>query len=135
MNWIKTVLNKILQNSSNTTKQKQFGYLISGILCCVLGWSIYKNGFIWDIKQIVLSSLILLNLGVTLILPKVFFPILYVWFIIGEVLGQISSFVILGILYYLIFSPITILMRIFNKKTIYRAGWIDKKEDIDYESP
>ncbi len=135
MNWIKETFNKILQNSIKAIKQKQFGYLVSGILLCFLGLSIYNNGFVWDIKQIVLSTIILFNLGITMICPKIFFPILFIWFVIGELLGQISSFIILAILYYLVFSPITIIMRVFNKKTIYKAEWIDKKEIIDYETP
>ncbi|MBQ4821786.1 SxtJ family membrane protein [Aquimarina sp. MMG016] len=132
MNWIKSNFNTVKKNSLDKKKQRQFGVLVIALLLAIFFVSVYKDGLIFNNKQIitVVSSLVLG--GLLLLLPILIFPFLFIWLFVGNILGEISSFVILGIVYYLLFFPITSVLKITNKKKI-TTGWIDKKESIDYE--
>ena len=77
-------------------------------------------------------SIIFLVLG--LLNSKLLTPLNKVWFKFGILLGKIVSPLIMGIIFFLVVTPIGILMRIlnkdllnlkFNKKTTY---WIEKND-------
>lgn len=133
MNWIKDQLNNIKNNSLGSKKQRQFGFLLLFILALIIGISIYKDGFIFNSKQQLCTMLFALFLGITFVFPKIFTPVLFLWLIFGAIIGEISSFIILGIIYYFFFSPITIVLRVFKKEKTYKPKWIERKEIINYE--
>jgi hypothetical protein len=58
--------------------------------------------------------------GLGLILPMVLQPIYIVWMKFGNVMNWINTRIILGILFYLIFLPIGMLMRLFGKDSMHR---------------
>ncbi|WP_299211965.1 SxtJ family membrane protein [uncultured Aquimarina sp.] len=132
MSWIKGVVRIVQDNSSVKRKQQQFGGLLLVLLLLIFCVSVYKDGLLFNPKQIYIGISFSLLLIITLLLPILFYPFLFVWLFIGNILGEMSSFVILGIVYYLLFFPITFVLKITNKKKI-TTGWIDKEESIDYE--
>ncbi len=56
--------------------------------------------------------------AVALILPRASLPFYWVWMGIGLVLGRISSFLVLSVIFYLIFTPIAIGMRLFGRDSL-----------------
>ncbi|WP_405207441.1 SxtJ family membrane protein [Aquimarina sp. LLG6339-5] len=132
MSWISGVIDIVQDNSNAKRKQQQFGGLVLVLLLLIFCFSVYKDGFIFNAKQINTTIGFMGVSIITLLLPMLFYPFLFVWLFVGNILGEISSFVILGIVYYLLFFPITFVLRITNKKKA-TTGWIDKKESIDYE--
>tara|TARA_A100000164_G_C21407501_1_gene540606 strand:+ start:175 stop:558 length:384 start_codon:yes stop_codon:yes gene_type:complete len=83
---------------------------------------------IWSI----IVSLIFLLLG--LINSKLLTPLNKVWFKFGLFIGKIISPLIMGIIFFLVVTPIGILMRILNKDLINlkfndkKSYWIEKTE-------
>tara|TARA_B100001564_G_scaffold119034_1_gene99206 strand:+ start:239 stop:622 length:384 start_codon:yes stop_codon:yes gene_type:complete len=83
---------------------------------------------IWSI----IVSLIFLLLG--LINSKLLTPLNKVWFKFGLFLGKIISPLIMGIIFFLVVTPIGILMRILNKDLINlkfnnnKSYWIEKTD-------
>ncbi|WP_299185195.1 SxtJ family membrane protein [uncultured Aquimarina sp.] len=132
MSWISGVIDIVQDNSSAKRKQQQFGGLVLVLLLLIFCVSVYKDGFIFNAKQTNTAISFMVVSIITILLPILFYPFLFVWLFVGNILGEISSFVILGIVYYLLFFPITSVLRITNKKKT-TTGWIDKKESIDYE--
>ncbi|WP_299438781.1 SxtJ family membrane protein [uncultured Aquimarina sp.] len=132
MSWIKDTLETVHQNSNAKRKQRQFGGLIIAFLLLLFFVSVYKEGLILNSKQLYTAIGSVILLIVVFLIPVVFYPFLFIWLFIGNILGEISSFIILGIVYYLLLSPITLLLKITNKKKVI-TGWVDKKESIDYE--
>ncbi len=133
MNWIKTIFKTSVRNSLNTKKQKQFGYLVSFLLALYLSISIYKSGLIFNTKQSIVLIVLVIFIVLTLSFVKALYPLLFVWFLIGELLGKLSSFIILAIVYYIIFTPITTLLNSRDKTKRYSAKWIDRRDTINYE--
>lgn len=60
---------------------------------------------------------------VGLFVPKLVAPALYVWMWIGHLLGEVSSTVLLAVVYFLLLLPI----RFLSKKQSYAHGWKEKK--------
>ncbi|HSZ32066.1 MAG TPA: SxtJ family membrane protein [Puia sp.] len=48
----------------------------------------------------------------TMFLPSVFYPFSFCWFGIGKILGNISSYLVLGTIYFLIVVPVGFIRRI-----------------------
>lgn len=132
MNWINDQCCAIRKNSSQRKKQRQFGGLFLVIIGVLLAVSFFKNGFLLDVKQIVLSSVFFTLSVLTLVLPKILSPFLFIWLFIGFVFGEITSFIIMGILYYCFLSPMVVFLRLKSKKE-NKNGWINKENKIDYK--
>jgi hypothetical protein len=102
-----------------------------GILGAILIWRKRDAGFIlWGIC---LAALLLARL-----LPLAFKPVHKYWMKLALVLGFISSHVILALLYYLVVTPIGLVMRAFGKNPLAprlgeKAGsyWI-KRDNSKY---
>ena len=83
---------------------------------------------IWSI----IVSLIFLLLG--LINSKLLTPLNKVWFKFGLFIGKIISPLVMGIIFFLVVTPIGILMRILNKDLINlkfnnnKSYWIEKTD-------
>ena len=77
-------------------------------------------------------SLIFLILG--LINSKILSPLNKIWFKFGIFLGKIISPIVMGIIFFLVVTPIGILMRILKKDLLNlkfnkdRSYWIEKTE-------
>ena len=50
-----------------------------------------------------------------LLLPQILKPVFLVWMKIGHALGWINSRIILGILFFLMFAPVALVLRLFGK--------------------
>ena len=103
MNWIKTTLSKVIEASKSPKKQKEFGYLSAVIIFIILGISIYKNGLLLNQSQVFIGISLLLVLLVTFALKRVFLPFLTLWLLVGELLGFVTSYIIMGVVYFILF--------------------------------
>lgn len=131
MNWIKDNYLTATEVSSNKKKQRQFGFLMISILFFVLIKSVYIVGLFINSKQLVVCMLIVLILTFILLKPLFFYPFLLIWIFIGAVLGEITSFLVYVITYFVFLTPIVLVMHIFNKKQTNK-GWIVKNNKVDY---
>jgi predicted membrane protein len=131
MSWIKENIAKTIEICSIEKKQKQFGFLLAGLLIFILLKSFYKQGFILDKTQLLLLISSLLFVTFAFFKSIVFYPFLLIWMFVGSILGEISSFIVFMITYFVFLSPIVLLMQIFSKKK-NNHGWENKTNKIDY---
>lgn len=54
----------------------------------------------------------------TILLPRVFYPLSFCWFSLGRILGNISSYIILGGIYFVVVVPIGLIRRISGKDSL-----------------
>ena len=134
MNWIKNILITINKNGLKKAKQKQFGYLIIFVLVLFFCVSVYKHGLVYNAKQQTVLVVFTFVTIVTFLQPILLYPFLIIWFFIGEVLGKLTSFLILAIVYYLLLTPIVFILNIFGDKSKYPAKWIERQDTINYDS-
>tara|TARA_Y100001935_G_C17259996_1_gene485815 strand:- start:81 stop:461 length:381 start_codon:yes stop_codon:yes gene_type:complete len=71
-----------------------------------------------------------------LIIPKILLPLNKIWMKFGELLGKFVSPIVMGIIYFLIITPIGIILRIFKKDllklrfTKEGSYWVIRKKKL-----
>ena len=83
---------------------------------------------IWSL----IISLLFLILG--LFNSSILFPLNKIWFRFGILLGKIISPLVMGLIFFIVVTPIGLLMRLFNKDLLKlkfnnrKSYWIEKSE-------
>jgi|TARA_B110000971_G_scaffold60524_1_gene61756 membrane protease YdiL (CAAX protease family) len=116
--------NKNIKISSN----KSFGLVFFVVFLIVSIYPIFKEGDlrIWSI----ILSLIFLILG--LLNSSILTPLNKLWFKFGITLGNIVSPIVMGLVFFLVVTPTSLLMKIFGKdilnlkKNKSKSYWIEK---------
>lgn len=80
----------------------------------------------------------LIFLILSLVYPVILRPLNYLWFLIGYILGKIISPIIIGIIFYIIITPISIVLFFIGRDELKiklnnkNSYWI-KRNDKEYE--
>jgi hypothetical protein len=107
------------QNHHATNKElRQFGLLVGGVFAVIGLWPVVFRSEAPRLWAMILGSLLIV-LGV--IVPHSLKQIHYGWMKIGHVLGSINTRIILGIIYYLLITPMGLVMRLMGKDSMHRA--------------
>ena len=97
--------------NNNKPSNKSFGIVFFIVFLLVAFYPLTFNG---DIKiWSLLISLIFLLLGI--MNSKILTPLNKTWYKFGIILGKIVSPIIMGILFFLVVTPIGLIMRVFKK--------------------
>ena len=59
--------------------------------------------------------------GVALVVPSFLEPVYKVWMRFGAVMGAINTRIILGILFFMVFTPMALIMFVIRRDTMHRA--------------
>ena len=113
-------------NSFNPSKTqlRQFGLLMAGVFSFFGIIFIYKQ---WMIAAGVLGLLILFFAGMGLFAPMRLLSIYRKWMRFAEVVGNFNAKVILGLAYFLVFTPTRIISSAFREDPLRRKFEKDKK--------
>ncbi len=113
------------------TQLRQFGLLMAGVFSFFCVVFIYKK---WIIAAGVLGLLILFFAGMGLLAPMSLTSVHRKWMWFAESLGNFNAKVILGLAYFLVFTPIRIISSVFREDPLRRkfekdkeSYWLDRK--------
>lgn len=107
------------QNDQATNKElRQFGLVVGGVFSVIGLWPVVFRDESLRLWAIILGSLLIV-LGA--IVPQCLKQVYRGWMKIGHVLGSINTRIILGIVYYLLVTPMGIIMRLMGKDPMHRA--------------
>ena len=113
-------------------KNKQFGYLFFLIFLIIGLWPLLNSEKI-NLFFIFISSIFLI---LTLINSRILTPLSNLWIKFGELLGKVIAPIVMGFVFFLILTPISLLLRIFKKDLLklnfnnYTSYWIKRDKDI-----
>ena len=115
------------------TQNRSFGMLFFIVFLILALWPLTKSS---DLNIYLLSiSLIFLLLG--LLNSKILSPLNTIWIKFGEILGKIVAPIVMAVIYFVILTPISLLVRIFGKdlldikfKDNLKTYWIKRKKDL-----
>ena len=113
----------------NTVSNKNFGLTFFIVFLIISFWPLMNNEQIriWSL----VIALIFLILGMSN--SKILTPLNTIWFKFGLILGRIVSPIVMGIIFFLIVTPISIIMRILGKDLLNlkynnrKSYWIEKR--------
>tara|TARA_B110001450_G_C17645026_1_gene490851 strand:- start:1443 stop:1832 length:390 start_codon:yes stop_codon:yes gene_type:complete len=116
------------KNKIKTSSNKSFGIVFSIVFIIIFIYPLLKYGVIryWPL----IISLVFLILG--FLKPNLLTPLNKVWTKFGMLLGNLISPIIMGIIFFLVVTPIALIMRILGKdllnlrKSNHDTYWIKK---------
>jgi hypothetical protein len=102
-----------------TTKDlRQFGLLVGGVFSVIGVWPVLFRSETPRLWAMILGGLLIV-LGA--IVPQSLKQVHGGWMKIGHVLGSINTRIILGIIYYLLITPMGLVMRMMGKDPMHRT--------------
>ena len=124
---------KELQLPSN----KKFGRFFSTVFLLLTIYFYFADYVTFLVVSI---TLFLLTAIITLIKPSLLSPFNRFWMSIGFIIGRVVSPIVLGIIFFLVFSPIAIIMRLFGRDELNLKSknvdtfWKNRTDKIKPES-
>ena len=117
----------------NKENNRSFGILFFIVFLLIAIWPLINSESI-RIWSIIISTLFLI-LGITN--SKILTPLKRGWIKLGEILGKVVAPIIMGFIYFIIITPIGILMRLFGKDLLNikfnknKSYWIKREKNIN----
>jgi len=112
--------------------ERSFGWVFGAIFAIITGFVYYKSGQLsyW------LLALTLVFIAVSLLAPKLFKPLNFVWFKFGMLLGNIIAPLVMMLIFFVVVTPIGLLMRLFGKDSLrlkrdssLTSYWLEREQD------
>ena len=105
------------EKTVGTSQLRSFGLLVGGIFAIIGVWPLLLRGDALRLWALILSGLLLVS---ALLLPSILKPIYHVWMRLGAILGWVNTRIILAIGFFLVFSPMGLVMRVFGRDALLR---------------
>ena len=129
---------KIMKSSQiELPSNKKFGFFFTFVFSLTASYFYYTKNIDWTYAFVLVSLIFLL---ITIIKSDALLPLNKLWMRFGLLLGIIVSPIVLGVIFFGLFTPIAMLMRLtgrdelrikFTHKSSY---WISRNEPIKSES-
>jgi len=124
-----------LKDTQATIKEiKQFGLTLTIALTVIRIIIMLKHGYVNQWLLYIAIGLF----SISLILPKTLKPIYKVWMKVTTTISKVISFVILGLFFYLIITPIGLFMKIIRRDPLQRrfdrntdSYWINRDAKLN----
>jgi len=101
------------------TKQlRSFGLIVGGIFACIGVWPALWRGQPLRLRSLLLGGALI---ALALVWPRSLAQVYRLWMAVGEVLGWINTRLILGVLFYGIFTPLGLCMRLRGQDPMRRT--------------
>ena len=117
-----------MSNNIEISSNKSFGLVFFVVFLIISLFPIFKGG---DVRiWATIPAIIFLILG--LLNSQILNPLNKIWFKFGILLGNFISPIVMGIVFFLVVTPTSLIMRIFNKnllglkKNKKKSYWIEK---------
>lgn len=100
--------------------EKEFGLIVGGILTLLAAWWLYRGKFRNFAEVTLMLGVALVLLG--LILPRALVYPNKAWMYLAEALSYVSTRVILGLVFFLVITPIGFTKRLFGWDPLHRRA-------------
>ena len=115
------MLEEMKNIKSGKSDLRKFGITIGIILIIISAFLFWKEKESFQIFFSIGAFLCIFGV----VIPVILKPIYWIWMIFATILGWIMTRVILSILFYMILTPVGLILRIFGKQFI-ELKWITK---------
>ncbi len=127
MNWIKDIRDSLRQLPRDEKALQHFAALLTSLLLLAAAWLFFIRRDAALTLWFVLATLLLIALA--LLRPRLLRPLHTGWMALAFALGALVSRMLLALFFYLILTPIALLLRLLGKDLLQRKI---KKEGASY---
>jgi hypothetical protein len=100
--------------------ERQFGVVVGGVFAALAGWAVWRHGqSFWNGAVLTIGSALVLF---GLIWPRALVRPRRAWMALAEALSYVSTRIILGVVFFLIMTPIGFFMRLRGWDPLARQG-------------
>ena len=116
---------------------RKFGLFFTFVFAVAAAYFYYAENIVWTYAFVVASQIFLL---ITLIKSDALLPLNKLWMRFGLLFGMIASKIVLGIIFFGLFMPIAVLMRLGGRDELRLqisqkvSHWKTRSEQIEPES-
>lgn len=116
---------------------RKFGFFFTFIFLFATAYFYYSANMTWACVFIALSVIFL---GVTLVRDKALLPLNKLWMRFGILIGMVISPILLGVIFFGMFTPIAVLMRMVGRDELRlkfnnnASHWIPRSQPIKPDS-
>ncbi len=100
--------------------ESEFGLIVGGILVLLSGWWLYRGKFIDAASIILATGSLLILFG--LLLPRALVYPNKGWMLLAEGLSYITTRIVLGLVFFLVITPIGVTKRLLGWDPLSRRG-------------
>ena len=117
-------------HGSSLPSERTFGFVFTGIFLIIAGYLWFHDG-----KPLAIQIFLVLAVACfafALFMPIVLRPFNKAWYKLGLLMGRVVSPIVLGILFFILISPIAIVMRLAGRDALklrkqnVQSHWIDR---------
>ena len=112
--------------------EREFGLIVGGILTLLAAWWFYRGKFESYAPWVLAVGILLVLLGI--ILPRALIYPNRFWLGIGRLLAAITSPIILGVIFFIVMTPIALVKRLMGWDPLDRRSAARNTYWIPYES-
>ena len=104
-------------NNEEVKQLRSFGFIVGGGFAIIALWpTVFRN----EHPRLVMLMLAGLLLLLAILLPRSLRPAYRVWMALGHVLGWVNTRIILSVMFYILFMPVGLVMRLLGKDPMLR---------------
>ena len=125
--------NSTVKSSAKVSSEREFGFVFTVFFSLISVLRVYQTGDLVASKYWVVAATSVLLL--TLIVPRILRPFNRAWLLVGDGLHKLTLPIIMGLIFFLIFTPFSVIARAFrwdplrlNFKPNSSSYWIKRSE-------
>ena len=118
-----------MSNALKLPSNRSFGFTFAGVFAVVGAWMIWRANRL-GLPALGVSALFAV---VAVALPRILHPLNVAWMHFGLLLSKIVSPIVLGAIFFVLFTPVGLLFRVIKRDALHRAFerdrrsyWIDR---------
>ena len=117
-------------NIKNLPSNRNFGFLFAGVFALLSAYAGYHGANVTTVYGWLVAGVVTGLFAI--IAPGLLTPLNKAWMKLGELMGKVVSPLLLGVIFFLLITPVALVTRLFGrdelrlKKTDASSFWIDR---------
>lgn len=118
----------------SATELRRFGFTLSIPLALLGGVGVWRGH---SVLPVVLWGLAIILAGLAMVVPSLLGPVQRVWMQVAHALGWFNTRVLLGLAYFLVMTPIGVVMHLVGRDPLDRrlydrpSYWVERRRAVD----